>query len=122
MKISRMRDIIYFLVLLTGVVLLFFQFISLYQFLIMLVGAGGVSVSFYNADKMAEGSILKNNRIRVEATLAIIVVFLSCWVFILYPTAEGFLALLVTNCLILTGLTLTEWYEKAKLYDRLKRN
>ena len=89
--------------------------------MILLFGDSGVLIAaFYNTDKLAEGSILKSNKVRVQATLALIVAFLSCTFFIFYPTVEAGLTLAVVNILIIVGLTLTEWYEKATLYDRLK--
>jgi hypothetical protein len=120
MKNSRILNIIYFLVFSIGVVLEFFQFISLNQFMILLFGVLGFFSAFYNTDKLPEESILKNNKHRIVATLIIIVVFLSCMLFIFYPTIERVLTLAVASFSISAGLTLTEWREKAQLYDRLK--
>jgi hypothetical protein len=117
---SKISYLVYFSAFLIVVALVFFEFISVEQFLILLFGVVGVFDAFYYPDKLVKESIRLSNKRRVVATLTAIVVFLSCTLFVFYPTLEGVLAAGIVLFSISVGFTLTEWRIKSQRYDRLK--
>jgi hypothetical protein len=119
---SKISYSVYFSAFLIEVALVFFEFISMEQFLILLFGVVGVIDAFYYPDKLVKESILISNKHRVVATLTTIVVFLSCTLFVFYPTLEGVFAAGIVLFSISVGFTLIEWRIKAQLYDRLKNH
>ncbi len=120
MKILKNSYTIVFLFLFLGLVLAITQYLSPNQFMIYVLACIGVSSVFYGSEKLAKESIIKGNKNRIIATLTVIIFFLSSSLFVYYPTLEGVLALAVITFSISFTFQLTEWYEKAKLYDQIK--